>query len=204
MASSAAALRVTARMATWWQCSIMLAFTALFGWIVQMGLSSTGPDTWPHVLIPPYALWLYATLAALVNRRSVVIARGALVASNGPVVLRPRTRIAREDVVCAYFAPVMTTSDSGDTVVLWYTTGVETRAGAHVQVFGTFDDGESARAAARRIADAFGSGPSGLRIGVRALTNLADDPAETRVVRMWVGITLAAVVAGVLWDLAYR
>jgi hypothetical protein len=194
-------LRVEWRMATWYQCAIMIAFAALFAWIVRMGLQSTGTGVWPHVLIPPYGLWVYATVATIVNRRRVVVTPKELVMTNGPLPVRGRVRIAREDVVCAYHSPTLTMGDSGDTVVLFHTSGIETRAGVHVQVFGTFNDIDSARLAAQRIAGAFGS-VSGAPVEVRHLTNLSDDPGEKRTALIWLGITVAAFIAGFFWDLA--
>jgi hypothetical protein len=190
-------------MATWYQCAIMIAFAALFAWIVRMGLQSTGPGVWPHVLIPPYGLWVYATVATIVNRRRVVVTPRELVMTNGPLPVRGPVRIAREEVACAYYSATITVDDGGGTVVLFHTSGIETLRGVHVQVFGTFKDLDSARLAAQRIADAFGTG-SGAPIHVRHLSNLSDDPGEKRTGLIWLGITGAAFGAGFLWDLAYR
>ena len=198
-------LRVVRRMATWYQCAMLLAVAAFFAWVIREGLRSTNPDLWRHVLIPPYGLWLYATLAALVNRRSVVVTPAYLELANGPIPLGVgRVRIPRADVAFSYYLPVITVGDDGDTIVLWHTMGIETRDGRSVPVFGTFDDADAARAAARRIAVAFGAAPDGSWIDARPLGTLRDDPDERRRIVLWVGLVAAAFVAGGVWEVASR
>jgi hypothetical protein len=178
-----AELRVVWRMARWWQCAIMIAITAFFGWVISSGLRSTNPDLWPHVIIPPYALLVYATLSSLLNRRSVVVTPEHLIMTNGPVAVGVHERIPRDDVSFAWFSPVTTVGDSGDEVTLWYVTGIETRAGRHVQLFGMFNSGDAARAAARGVADAFSS---------------------VNRIRVWGAIIAVAFALGLAWDLALR
>lgn len=197
-------LRVVWRMATWYQCAIMLAFAALFGWIVRTGLRSTSPDVYGRVLAPAYGLWLYATLAALVNRRSVVATPERLVKANGPIPLGVGTqRIPREEIAFCYHAAVITVGDAGDTVVLWHVAGVETRAGHDVPLFDTFADVDAARAAAQRVSEGLGS-PGGYRVPVRQIGERRDDPADRARVRRWLWVTGAALAAGVAWEVAAR
>jgi hypothetical protein len=80
-------LRISWRLAPWWGCAILLAVAVFFGWVIHEGLHSTSGAVWIRVIIPPYALLLYATLAALVNRRSVVATPEHLVLRNGPIPL---------------------------------------------------------------------------------------------------------------------
>jgi hypothetical protein len=197
-------LRVEWRMARWWACAIMLAIAGVFALLVRAGLRSTGPGVWPHVLIPPFGLWIYATLASLVNRRKVIVTPHGLVMTNGPIPVRAQTRVAREDIVCTYHSTITALADDGRTdVVLGHTCGVETRTGAHVQVFGTFKDPESARNSAQRIADAL-AGASRTPIEVRHLKRVNDDPADKRTFLIWVSIVAIALFAGFLWDLTLR
>lgn len=182
----------------------MIVLAALFGLLVRAGLRSTGPGVWPHVIIPPFALWLYATLATLVNVRKVVVSPKELVMSNGPVPVRPRIRIPRSDVACTYHCAITALNDDGDaTIVFGHTCGVETRAGVNVQIFGVFKDMEAARDSAQRVADGFGE-VDGARIMVRHRSNLTDDPADKRTFFVWVAIVAVAAVAGFLWDLKIR
>lgn len=198
------ALRESWPVATPWQRAIMLAFTALFARLLQMGLQSTGPGVWPHVLIPPFGLWLYATLAALANRRSLDVSPDGLTMANGPIPLRRPLRVARRDVAFAYHAPVLAVGDLGDTAVLWHTAGIETRGGRQIQLFGTFKDEESSRTMARRIAVAFGMPNGAAPIDARPITALREDPSDRRVGIMWTGLTVAALIAGLAWEMALR
>jgi hypothetical protein len=188
-------------MATWWQCAILIPFTALFAWMVQMALASTGPGVLPHALVPLFGVWLYATLSAFLNHRSVVVTPEHLVMANGPIPVRPRRRLPRNEISFAYVSATTTVSEGGESIVLFYTAGVETRTGAHVQVFGEFKDDPSARTAAQRIADGFGPDADGRPMEVRELGLLRDDPGDRRIGLTWVGVIIVAVAAGVLWDL---
>ena len=182
----------------------MIALAAVFALLVRAGLRSTGPGVWPHVIIPPYGLWLYATLATLVNRRTLIVTPRELVMTNGPIPVRARIRVARENIVCAYHCAITALADDGHTdITFGHTCGVETRTGAHVQVFGVFKDLDSARNSARRVADAFGK-TSGAPVEVRHLTNINDDPADKRTFLIWVSIVTIAAFAGFLWDLVLR
>jgi hypothetical protein len=198
-----AELRVVWRMARWWQCAIMIAVTAFFGWVIRSGLRSTNPHLWPHVLIPPYMLLAYATLSSLLNRRSVVVTPEHLIMTNGPVAVGVHERIPRDDVSFAWFSPVTTVDDGGDEITLWYVTGIETHAGRHVQLFGMFNSGDAARAAARGVADAFSS-VNGFTMPVREVGSVHDDPVEQRRIHVWGGIIATAFALGLAWDLALR
>jgi hypothetical protein len=197
--------RVVRRLATWWQCAILIAFDAGLGWIVQMGLQSTNSGPWIRVLIPPYALLLYATLAALINRRSVIVTPEHLKMDNAPIPLgEGRELIPRDKVAFVYYYPVTTISDGGDHVVLWHTCGIETRDGRDVEVFGSFNDAESAHAAARHIADAFGAPGNNYSIPVRSIGALRDHSADNRTGWIWAGCTIAALAVGTVWAIAKR
>lgn len=191
-------------MAKWWESSIMVALSAVFALLVRAGLRSTGPGVWPHVIIPPYGLFLYATLATMVNKRTVIATPKELVMTNGPLPLRARRRIAREDVASTYHVAITALNENGDqTIVFGHTCGIQTRTGVHVQVFGTFKEMEAARDSAQRIADALGAA-GGTHFEVRHLTNITDDPADKRMVLIWFGIIAIAFIAGFLWDLSIR
>ena len=198
-------LRISWRIATWWQCGIAIAVTALFGWVVRMGLQSTGPGIWNHVLIPPFALVCYATLASLVNRKSVVVTPAQLVISNGPLPLAGEyQRVLREDVLYVYHVSIETAGDGGDTVVLWHQVGVATRSGRDLPVFEMIKHADAALSKAEALAAAFGLVTGGPTIHVRRIGRERDPPADWRQSKIYGGAFAVAVVAGFLWDLALR
>jgi hypothetical protein len=198
------ALRVAWRMATWWQCAILLAFCALFTWPVVAGLREPEQRLWLHLFIPQYALFLYATLSALVNRRSVVVSPEGVVKANGPVPVGAGERILRDDIAFVYVTAQAAGADDGSVVVLFYSTGVVTHAGRHAQVFGEFNDAESAEAAARSIAAALKRDSDSYYMPVKRIGSPPDDPLEQRRILMWVFIIIAGFVVGGAWHFAQR
>ena len=198
-------LRVVWRMAQWWACAAVIAVAVFFGWVIREGLRSTSGEVWSHVLIPLYAVWLYVALATLVNRRSVTATPEHLTLKNGPIPIGNGWRqFARSDIDFTSFVPVVTVDDSGESVVLWYLTGIVTHAGKDVQVFREFGDAEAAMAAARSIADALGPGRDRQPMEVRAMNQFRDDPGERRLIFVWIAIVVVALGAGIVWELAYR
>ena len=176
-----------------------------FGWVIHEGLQSTTGKVWSHVLIPLYALLVYVTLAALVNRRTVVASPEGLVLRNGPIPLAEgNERIPRADVVFAWHHAILATGDDYVPSTLWYSYGVETRSGRDLEIFSTFEDMESARAAAQKVADALGAPGSSYPVPVRLLGVQKGHPADYRSVKIWAGITLAAFVTGTIWEVMAR
>src|SRR5687767_11222694 len=99
--------RISWRVAPWWGCVILIVVCLLFGWVIKEGLESTTGKVWIRVLIPPYALLVYATLAALVNRRTLVATPDGLLLRNGPIPLAEgNERIPRADILFAYHFPI--------------------------------------------------------------------------------------------------
>jgi hypothetical protein len=198
-------MKITWRIASWWQCGIALAVTALVGWIVRMGLQSTGPGIWNHVIIPPFALLCYATLASLVNRISVVVTPAQLVMSNGPLPLAGENeRLPRDEVSYIYHVSIETAGDSGGTIVLWHQVGVATRGGRDIPVFTMIKDADTAASKAQALAAAFGTVNAGPAIAVRRIGRERDHPADWRQSKIWGGAVATAFVAGFVWDLALR
>lgn len=198
-------LRVSRRMANAWMTMALLAVCVFFGWVIREGLQSTSGTVYIRTLIPAYGVLLYVTAAALLNRRTVVASPEGLTLRNGPIPLgRGHTDIARRDVAFSYFFPVVAVGESGDSVVLWFVTGVETRSGRSVPVFGTHDSEVAARAAAQSIADAFGNGDELPRVDMRVARTVHDDPTEKPLVRRWVVVIVTALVAGAIWEVAAR
>lgn len=198
-------LRVSRRMANAWMTMALIAVAAFFAWMIREGLQSTSGQVYIRTLIPAYAVLLYVTAAALVNRRTVVASPDGLTLRNGPVPLgRGYTHVARRDIAFCYFFPVVAVGESGDSVVLWFVTGVETRSGRSVPVFGTHNSEAAARTAAQSIADAFGNGDGDPRIDMRIARTVHDDPTEKPLVRRWVAVVVSALVAGVIWEIVAR
>lgn len=89
-------------------------------------------------------------------------------------------------------------------MVLWHTAGIETRDGGQLSLFGDLKHESSARNMARRLAVAFGMPDGATPIDARPITVLRENPADRRVGLLWTGRTVAALVAGFLWDLTPR
>ena len=191
-------------MATWWQCAILLAFCALFTWPVVAGLRGPEQRLWLHLFIPPYALFLYATLSALVNRRSVVVSSDGVVKINGPIPVGASERIPRDDIASVFVTAQAAGTDDGSVVVLFYVTGIVTHAGRHVQMFGEFKDADSAEAAARSIAAALKRDSDSYYVPVKRIGAPQDDPLEQRRILMWVCIIIAGFAFGAAWHFAQR
>lgn len=95
--------RISWRVAPWWGCMLLIVACAFFGWVIHEGLQSTTGKVWIRVLIPPYALLVYATFAALVNRRTLVASANGLVLRNGPIPLAEgNERIPRSEILFAW------------------------------------------------------------------------------------------------------
>ncbi len=198
-------LRVVWRMATWWQCAIVFAFAALFGWIILGGLRSTTGQVFIHPLIPPYALFLYATLASLVNRRSVVATREGLLVTNGPIPLgHGRKWIPRDEIAFCWHVPIETVSDGGDSVVIWHDVGVATRSGRMVPTFGMIKDAAEARDKAEALSRALGSASDWTVVPVRQIMGSQEDLEERRTIKTWVALTVVGLAIGSLWEAANR
>jgi len=198
-------LRISWRLAPWWGCAILIVVCVFFGWVISEGLESSTGKVWIRVIIPPYVLLLYATLAALVNRRTVVATPEHLVLRNAPIPLgEGNERIPRAEILFAYHYAITTMGDGGDEVTLWHTYGVETRSGRDLEILGTLKDEQSARAAAQKVADALGAPGNAYPVPVRYLGALKDHPSDYRSVKMWAGVTLAAFVIGTIWELMAR
>jgi hypothetical protein len=196
---------VVRRMATWWQCAIMLVFTLGFGWILGQGLRSKSADVYGHVLIPLYGVWLYATLSTLLNKHSLMVSPQGLTIRNGPVPVRGVDRIPRENIACCYFRPVTVSADHGDEVLtIGVVNGVETVDGRQVDVFGEHKTVEASRAYAIEMARALNQGVAGPPVEVRIVSVAREDPVEIRRVWIWVAICVAAFIAGCLWEAALR
>lgn len=192
-------------MATWWQCVIMLFFAAAFAWLIFGGLRSSTGRVFIHPLIPPYGLFLYATLASLVNRRSVVATRDGLLVTNGPIPLgHGRKWIPRDDIAFCWYVPVETTGDGGDTVVLWHDVGVATRSGRMVPTFVTINDAAEARNRVEALARALGSASDWTVAPVKRVLGSQEDLTERRTIKTWVALALVALAIGVVWEMVSR
>jgi hypothetical protein len=198
-------LRVVWRMAPWWGWTAMVVVAAFFGWVIREGLASTSGEVYIHTIIPAYGLFLYATLAALLNRRSVVATREGLLVTNGPIpVGNGKKSIPREEIAFTWHVPIETSDDSGGTIVLWHCVGVKTRAGRDVQLFPMIKTADEARASAKRVADALGSANDWSVVPVREPGMTNEDPADKRVVKTWVGLITVAIAAGIVWEMVWR
>ena len=190
-------------MANVWACVAMLVTAAFFAWVIREGLHSTTGNVYIHTIIPAYAIFLYATLASLINRRTVLADGDGLRVTNGPVPLGHGTKwIPRDHIAFAWHMPVVTAGDSGDTVVLWHNVGIQTRAHRDVPVFAMIKTAEEAQAKARDLATAFGSASDWTVVPVRQIGGANEDPVEKRTIRRWVGVVVVAVVLGIVWEIA--
>jgi hypothetical protein len=192
-------------LAPWWGCAILVLAVLFFGWVIHEGLQSTSGEVWIRVLIPPYALLLYATLAALVNRRSVVASPDHLVLRNGPIPLGAgNEQVPRSEILFAWYHAILTTGHDDAPSVLWHSYGVETRSGRDLEIFNLLEDQDSTRAAAQKVADALGAPGSTYPVPVRLLGVLRAHPSDYRAVWIWTGATLAAFVIGTVWEVMVR
>lgn len=190
-------------MATWWQCAILLVIAAFFGWVISQGLKSTSPDVWGHVIIPPYAVLLYVVAAALVNRRRVVVTREHMHRTCGPIPLGAgRLLILQQKVECAFYSAITGVTDDGDTFVLGYMVGLQTRAGRDVELFGPFKSESAATESATQLAEALST--SNRVIDVRGIGEMKEDPGDRRRAWTWGIIVATAFVAGIVWEIVVR
>jgi hypothetical protein len=195
------------RIAPWWGCLIVLVVAAFFGWVIYMAIfGGSSPGVWRYVLVPPYAVWLYLTLACLVNRRTVLATREGIVDSNGPVPLRAKDVIRRDEIAFCFWYSAMVSSDAGDeSYAIGHVPGVETRDGRQVDLFDHFGDESAARNAAIAMATALNQGRTGSEIiEARPVTDIRSDPVDTRLAWVWAGIWAAAFAAGGVWEIVYR
>jgi hypothetical protein len=195
------------RIAPWWMCLLMLVVAAFFGWVIYMAIyGGSSPETWRYVLVPPYAVWIYLTLACLVNRRTVTATREGVVDSTGPVPLGPKDVIRRERIAFCFWYSVMVRSDNGDeSYAIGHVPGVETREGRQVDLFDHFKDESSAREVAIAMATAVNQGRTGSEIlEARPAGEVRSDPVRTRRAWVWAGIWGAAIAAGAIWEIVYR
>jgi hypothetical protein len=198
-------MRVVWRMANFWACAAMLVVALFFAWVIREGLRSTTGNVYIHTIIPAYAVFLYATLASLVNRRTVVANRDGLRVRNGPVPLgHGRKWIPRDDIAFAWHVPVETTSDSGDSVVVWHDVGIQTRARRDVPVFRMIKSADEAQAKARDLVSAFGSASDWTVAPVRQVGSANEDPVEKQTIKRWVVVIVVAVLLGIVWEVAFR
>ena len=192
-------------MANFWACAAMLVTALFFGWVIREGLRSTTGNVYIHTIIPAYAVFLYATLASLVNRRTVVANRDGLRVTNGPVPLgHGKKWIPRDEIAFAWHVPIETAGDSVETVVLWHNVGIQTRARRDVPVFNMVKTAEEAQAKARDLASALGSASDWTIVPVRQIGSADEDPVEKQTIRRWVGVIVVAVLVGIVWEVAFR
>jgi hypothetical protein len=195
------------RIAPWWMCALMLLIAAFFGWVISVNHGKpVTPGVWSHIIIPPYAVWIYLVLSSLLNRQSIRVTRDRIVISTGPFPSGLNETILRERIAFCYYYSIMATADSGSSepFPIGHVPGVETREGRQVVLVEPFSDINSARDFAHSIARALNEGSAGPPVTVRVLGEPRTDPVGTRRSWIWGAIWAGAFAAGAAWEIAYR
>lgn len=196
------------RLAKWWHRAIVVAVMAFFGWVLSQGWRSASPTNRrsSHILTPLYGVLAYASLAMLVNRRTLIVTPDYFRRVNGPLPVRPTIQIPRSRIESVFYYVVLDPSeDPRAPVPIDYLTGIETKNGEQIHTFLDHKSPEDAKAAAAAIARAFNEGTVGAPIAVRKLATGEDSRAEKRLAIVRLSVCVAALIAGaVYWTMFGR
>ncbi|MEP7366581.1 MAG: hypothetical protein ABI972_25265 [Acidobacteriota bacterium] len=197
-----AQLRISWRLAKWWQCAIVVVVMSGFGWVLSQGRQSASLTNRrsSHILTPLYGVLAYASLAMLLNKRSVVATSEYFRRVNGPIWVRPSVKIPRNQIACVYYHVISVPSeDSGAPVPIDYLTGIETKDGEQIHTFLDHKSKEDAIASSAEIARSLNEGQMDAPIRVRELMVGRDSRAEKRLAVIRLSICVAALIAGGAW-----
>lgn len=195
-------MRLVEPVGVWWLRLLMLAIGGFFGWVEWVGVTSQSPTAHPYITLPLYVVYVYWTLAALVNRQVVEVRAGVFRKWTGPLPMERWERVERDQIRRCYFFRVLVTPDEGgEPFAITFTSGVETRQGRQIVV----DEHKTLAVAQERaslMAAALNEGATGELVEVSELFEPKDDPLLKRLTWLWVGICAVALVMGLVWEFA--
>jgi hypothetical protein len=183
-----------------------LALVLVFGGIGVYSWFQPEEDPSVRVAVPFFGVMVYLVLAALCNRHDSWITPERVRERIWPLPLRPPRSTGRDQVRFCYVRQVRVI-DEGTELENHFYAGVQTRSGRQLETSGPHNTREEAARVAASMAAVLNQAPGQERVAVVEVEQMRTRAEAIGLVLtavFWVGVSVAAIAAGVAWELRYR